>query len=159
MALHKLQLDDFNDDEYILIAIHSRIEDYRLAFLLNKYLNLRLSKKEKDIDLNYMKSSYTIYEWNNESDCVTWNLVSNRCVKEEEALFSSGILFKDETKTLKTYHLLPELKNVDFLLKISDEVQSINEKKLLKELQKIQQIITTYSVNQTKLKSRENIIF
>ena len=86
MALHKLQVDDFYDDSYKLIAIHCRVEDYRLAYLLNKHLGLKLERKEKDIDFKYLESSYSIFEWDNETEYVLWNLISNVCKKEEDSL-------------------------------------------------------------------------
>ena len=35
MAIHKLDLNDFQDAEYSLYAIHSEAEDYRLAHAIN----------------------------------------------------------------------------------------------------------------------------
>ena len=67
MALHKLLVDDFDDDSYKLIAIHTRLEDYRLAYLLNKYLGLKFKRKDHDIDFKYLESSYSIFEWDNEN--------------------------------------------------------------------------------------------
>ena len=32
MAVHKIQINEFLDVDYELIAIHSSVEDYRLAF-------------------------------------------------------------------------------------------------------------------------------
>ena len=50
MALHRLQVDDFYDESFKLLAIHCRLEDYRLAYLLNKNLNLNLKRKDEDLD-------------------------------------------------------------------------------------------------------------
>ncbi|MGJ8548308.1 IPExxxVDY family protein [Winogradskyella wichelsiae] len=159
MALHKLQVDDFYDDSYKLIAIHSRLEDYRLAYLLNKHLELRLERKEKDIDFKYLESSYSIFEWDNETEYILWNLISNVCKKEEDSLYSSGTLFSDNEKVLKTFHLICEYKKVDYFLKISEESQSINEKTILSKLQDIPQIITSYTVDPLKIKSKDHLIF
>lgn len=158
MALHKLLVDDFYDDTYKLIAIHCRLEDYRLAYLLNQNLELNLKRKSKDVDFEYLKSSYSIFEWNNTSQFVTWNLVSNVCKKEEESLYSTG-LFQTSEKVLKTFNLVPEYKNVDYFIKISDEIQNVNEKLILHKLQSIPQIVTSYSVNPTQIKSKDHLIF
>ena len=92
MALHKLLVDDFYDASYTLIAVHCRIEDYRLAYLLNQHLDLKLERKAKDLDYNYFAASYPIFEWENNSQFVTWNLIANQCKTEEESLQSSGII-------------------------------------------------------------------
>ena len=159
MALHKLLVDDFYDATYSLLAIHCRLEDYRLAYLLNRKLSLKLERKANDIDFNYFSSSYSIYEWNNEADYITWNLVSNICKKEEDALYSTGVLFEDSQKFLKTYNLVPEYKNVDYFVKISNEIQNVNEKVILNKLQSIPQIITSYAVDLSSIKSKEHLIF
>ncbi len=159
MALHKLLVDDFYDATYSLLAVHCRLEDYRLAYLLNRNLDLKLERKTNDLDFNYFSSSYSIYEWNNEADYITWNLVSNVCKKEEDALYSSGVLFTNEQKVLKTYNLIPEFNKVDYFVKISNEIQNINPKVILNKLQAIPQIITSYAVDLSSIKSKEHLIF
>ncbi|MFP4844458.1 IPExxxVDY family protein [Winogradskyella sp. PE311] len=159
MALHKLLVNDFYDDAYKLIAIHCGLEDYRLAYLLNKTLDLKLERNEKDLDFQYLTSSYSFFEWNNKSQYVTWNLVSNVCKKEEVSLYSTGSLFTQNESVLKTFHLIPELNKVDFFIKISGEIQNVNEKLILNKLQNISQIVTSYAVNPLKIKSRDHLIF
>ena len=159
MALHKLLVDDFYDDTYKLIAIHCRLEDYRLAYLLNKNLNLKLERKPDDLDFKYLKSSHSIFEWNNEAQYVSWNLVSNVCKKEEDGLYSTGTLFEKSEKVLKTFHLISELNKVDYFIKISEEIQNVNENLILSRLQTIPQIITSYTVNPSKIKSKDYLIF
>lgn len=159
MALHKLQVDDFYDDSYKLIAIHCRLEDYRLAYMLNKHLSLKLERKEHDIDFKYLESSYSFFEWDNATEYVLWNLISNVCKKEEVSLYSTGTLFSDSEKVLKTFHLISEYKKVDYFIKISNEIQNIDEKLILIKLQSIPQIITSYTVDPLKIKSKDHLIF
>ena len=129
-----------------------------MAYLLNQSLGLNLKRKSDDLDFEYLKSSYSIFEWNNASQYVTWNLVSNVCKKEEDSLYSTG-LFQSEEKILKTFNLVPEYKNVDYFIKISNEIQNINEKLILNRLQNIPQIITSYTVNPSQVKSKDHLIF
>jgi hypothetical protein len=159
MALHKLLVDDFYDASFSLIAIHCRLEDYRLAYLLNKHLELNLRRKEQDLDYNYFDASFAIFEWENEKIDRVWNLVSNVCKKEEAALQSSGSLFDNQTAITRTVNLLPELKTVDYLIKVSNEDRHFNEKLILNKIQTIPQVITTYSVDIDQLKSKEHLIF
>lgn len=159
MALHKLLVDDFCDTAFSLIAVHCRLEDCRLAYLLNSHLNLRLKRSPQDLDINYFSSSYTVYEWEDENNYATWHLISNLCRKEEDALQSSGSLFQDNQRVWKTYHLIPELYQVDFLLKINSEAQEINDRKVILGLQKIPQVITAYSIDHESIKSKDCLIF
>lgn len=157
--MHKLVVDDFFDESFKLIAIHCRLEDYRLAYLLNKFLGLNLRREEDDLDFEYFKSSYSLFKWDNTAQYITWHLVTNVCKKEEDSLYSSGTLFQESQRVLKTFNLIPEYKNVDYFIKISNEIESVNEKRILQRLQQIPQIVTSYSINPIKLKSRDHLIF
>lgn len=159
MAVHKLLVDDFYDASFTLIAIHCRLEDYRLAYLINKHLNIRLVRLPQDLDYKYLDANYSIYEWDDEQHQTTWNLISNVCKKEEASLQSSGSLFNSDQTVLKTYHLLPEFKKVDFFIKITSDEESIEENELLKKLLDIPQLITCYSIDSENIKSKDNLIF
>ena len=159
MALHKLLIDDFYEDNYILIAIHCRLEDYRMAYFVNKNLGINLSRRSKDLDLNYTASSYALFDWFDETNDEFWHLVANICKKEEESLSSSGVLFNDDRKITKTYNLLPELNQVDFFLKISNDRFQVNDKLIINKLQQIPQIITCYKVEVNNIKSKAHLIF
>jgi hypothetical protein len=159
MALHKLLVDDFYDTSFSLLAIHCSLEDYRLAYLLNKHLGLNLLRMPRDLDYKYFAASYSVYEWYNTENEILWNLISNVCKKEEDTLQSSGSLFTSQNKVLKTYHLLPEHKNVDYLVKITNDTLHFNEKIVLSKIQSIPQIVTSYTIGTDKLKSKDNLIF
>jgi hypothetical protein len=159
MALHKLLVDDFYDDTYSLFGIHCNIEDYRLAYLLNRFLKIDLKRNEKDLDFKYVTASYAIFEWEDKQHHLTWNLVSNICKIEESTLTSSGSLFHNESKIIKTHNLIPEFKNVNYLLKVENDGRPVNEKPILNQLHTVPQIITAYTIDADELKSRENLIF
>ena len=51
MAIHKLDLGEFDEIDYYLIAIHTSLEDYRLAYFINQKLPVNLSKSENEIQI------------------------------------------------------------------------------------------------------------
>lgn len=159
MALHKLIVDDFQDPYFSLIAVHCRLDDYRLAYLLNEHLDLNLKRKPYDLDYNYHKNSFAIYEWNDEKQYITWNLVSNISKKEEDDVTNTNSLFNEQSKILKKNYLISELKNVDYLIKITYQNQYFNEKASINTLQSIPQIMTAYNIDVSQVKSKENLIF
>lgn len=159
MALHKLLVDDFEENSYLLLAIHCTIEDYRLAYLLNKHLKINLKRNSKDLDFEYIVSSYSIFEWDDINQDITWSLVSNICKKEEESLTSSGSLFNASQKITRTHNLIPELKKVNYLLKIDTDGRFINGKLILNKIQEIPQVVAAYTVDAFELKSKDNLIF
>jgi hypothetical protein len=160
MAVHKLILDDaFDEALYTLIAIHCRLEDYRLAYLLNQHLGVTLSRKKSDIDYNDGQISYSIFEWEDQKQLVTWSLVSNICKIEELQQSDYKSLFDNQQKITKTFQLLPEYKTVNYFLKIDSEFSFSKEKYILDSILKIPQIATAYSVDSSTLKSKDNLIF
>jgi len=48
---------------------------------------------------------------------------------------------------------------VDYFIKISKEIQNVNDQLILNKLQAIPQIITSYKVDLETIKSKEHLIF
>ena len=159
MALHKLFVDDFEEEPFTLLAIHCTLQDFRMAYLLNKHLNIGLSRKSQDLDFEYTEASYSIYEWSDTEQLIDWFLVSNICKKEENTLTSSGSLFDSANKVLRTHNLVSEYKNVNYLLKIENEGHLFNEKAVINKIQEIPQVVTAYSIDVSQIKLKENLIF
>ncbi|WP_347923390.1 IPExxxVDY family protein [Pontimicrobium sp. SW4] len=159
MALHKLLVDDFDVETYSLLAIHCTIEDYRVAYLLNKQLQINLQRKPQDLDFKYTASSFSIFEWEDKKQQMIWNLVSNVCKKEEESIASTGLLFEAQSSILRIHNLIPEYKKVNYLLKIDNDGNFIDEKAIIQKIQEISQIAAVYSIDVMQLKSKDNLIF
>lgn len=160
MAVHKLILDAvFEETICTLIGIHCTIEDYRLAYLLNKSLGINLVRNKKDLDYNNGKSTYSIYKWEDKNQFSTWNLVSNVCKTNDYEKERSQSLFQTNQSITKTYYFLPELKHVNYLLKIEEEFNLNKERRIINTLLSIPQIATAYTIDLNQLKSKENLIF
>lgn len=159
MAMHKLLIDEFYDTSFSLIAIHCRLEDYRMSYLINKHLNLYLKRLDEDLDFKRLEVSYSLYEWIDQQNGVRWNLISNRCHKEEESFENIAHLFESDEKIVKIYHLMPDLKEVDYLIKINHDQEHFDCKSILTQIQNIPQVITSYEVNANQLKFKDHLIF
>ena len=160
MAVHKLILDDvFDEVSYTLIGIHCTVEDYRVAYLLNKYLGINLVRKATDLDFNNSKSTYSIFEWEDIKHLTTWSLVSNICKREEFQNSKFRSLFDTQEHIIKTYNLVPEYKQVNYFLKVDNEYNHTKEKYILNRILSIPQIVTAYTVDASQLKSKDNLIF
>lgn len=160
MAVHKLILDDvFDEVLYTLIAVHCSLEDYRLAYLLNKYLGITLTRKTSDLDYDNGKSIYSIFEWKDSKQLTTWTLVSNVCKTESYQQVNYESLFKNQERITEISNLIPEHKRVNFFLKIDNHFNFSKEKYILNSILKIPQIATAYSIDTNQLKSKDNLIF
>ncbi len=151
MAIYKL-LDDFDEHSYALIAIHCSLEDYRIAYFLNSYLNTRFQRLSFNLK-SLSDTSFSLYEWNDEINETQWNLISN--ISRVDLEDQTGI-FKSNTRT---NYYIPEYKKVDYFLKIDNGHVFHPEKAVVKKITEIPQIITAYTVDPNQLKSKNNLIF
>ena len=68
-------------------------------------------------------------------------------------------MFETNQSITKTFYLLPELKQVNYLLKIDDEFNLSKEKYIINTLLSIPQIATAYTIDLNQLKSKEQFNF
>jgi len=160
MAIHKLQIDDFITIDYELIAIHSTLEDYRLAYFINRELSILLEKNQKDIEIRVKEgdSCFTRFVFDDEENEITWNLIQNKgTVSSRQNTVS---LFEETGLDVATsVFLIPELKKVDYFIKIENTGGDLALEGLISKLLTIRQITTAYEIDHQKLKSKNNLIF
>lgn len=158
--MQRYNLDLSIDEDFFLIAIHGNLEEYKLAFLINKYLHLRFKKKQKDLDFftNNIQVNYPIYEYVDEQREDRFFLINNVCKMITKKIPNEGSLFESGNE-LKTHYLIPEYKKADFLLKIIADEPEFYEAFFLPKISKIPGIITAYSIDHSKLKSTQNLNF
>lgn len=162
MAIHKLDLGEFDEIDYYLIAIHTSLEDYRLAFFINQKLPINLSKSENEIQINIKEgeTNFSRFYYNDIESTITWNLIQN---KNEVVQYKKGNtqnLFSDVTMEVATkVFLLPEFKKVDYFLKIENNDDAMNVSKIQLLLNTINSISTVYVVDTNQIKSKNNLIF
>lgn len=152
ITLHKFS-DDFCEENYVLIALHSDLEDYALAYTLNRTLKISLIRSKTDLDISN-ETSFPIYEWKDKLNERYWTLIVNTSIKEEYLEFHD--LFSNETSST-VYHVIPEYKDVDYLLKIEQEEDEIDSD-MLDTILEIPKIITAYQIETNNLKSKQNLI-
>lgn len=161
MAIHRLQIDDFVTIDYELIAIHSSLEDYRLAYFINRELHILLEKSPKDIGLRVKEgeSFFSRYIFEDAESGIAYSLIRNRnTITSTQNLPAS--LFGDEGYSLTTsVHLLPELKKVDYILKIENVPSGFTPARVTEKLLGISYVTTTYTLDRNKLRSKNNLIF
>ncbi len=153
MAVHKI-IDDFCDDSFTLVALHSSMEDFAMVYTINSCLKSKFKRSSEDLDLS-KNLSFPIFEWKDDSTESYWTLINNKSEYREQSIGHD--LFENERSFSKRY-LLPEYKEVDYLLKIEHDDYTLEEE-TLKKLLKIPKIITAYILDADQLKSKNNLIF
>ncbi len=160
MAIHKLSIDDFDEVNYELIAIRTDLEDYRLAYRLNQKLPIILAKSKSEIQTQSKngESFFPHFSYEDMENEVCWDLIGNKSEILIETKRETDNLFANDNQPIHNRsYFLPELKKVDYFLKVTNGMEDIDE--LLPQLNTIAKISTIYKVDLDTIKSKNNLIF
>lgn len=144
--------DLMEDTSFGLFAIHSPLEDYALAYELNRVCGLRLQRMPEDLS-DRDASIFPVFQWQDEAHFRTWTLFVNVGSAETQAADSG--LFGGEATRRRSF-LIPEKREVDFFLKVEGGEP---EAGVLPIVLAIPKVITAYRLEAAKLKSKHNLIF
>lgn len=160
MANHKLYIDEFDEVDYELIAIHTSLESYRLAYFLNQKLPILLSRDKDEIQIKLKEGEvhFTRYLYENKEENTNWNLIENKNEILIQKIDNDENLFANTSLTIATkVYLIPELKKVDYFLKI--EEASLSTEQIVNAIHSIDRVEAVYSINTNQIKSKNNLIF
>ncbi|MBT8320528.1 MAG: IPExxxVDY family protein [Eudoraea sp.] len=153
MITHRI-LEDYSEDEFRLFAIHSNVEDYAMAFALNRALKLKLRRSKLDYDLNNL-IAFPCFEYKDEMQDLSWHLLCNTSITRES--HNLGNLFPDE-HAVNRHYLVPEFKDADYILRTELGMQ-MQTGVISNAILAIPHVITVYEIDTETLKSKENLIF
>ncbi|MFT6816092.1 MAG: hypothetical protein ACJAZ3_002009 [Sphingobacteriales bacterium] len=113
-------------------------KDYRLCWLLNNNCGLTLSRAE-DIESKYKTGSkyFTVF--------TTVNLDGENIISLLKNKVEGG-------------YFVPEKKEIDYFLTVSEHLTNTEFKSLQEDLKKIPQVLTAFEVDPESLKSKENFL-
>jgi hypothetical protein len=162
MGIHKLSLDEFDEVDYELIAIHTSLEDFRLAYFINQQLPIILSRSNDEIGVKTKdgEAMFAKFSFEDVSKDINWTLIQNKneIIVKKKSLEQN--LFLDENVEINNkVYLLPELKKVDYFLKIENNCNTYKVDGIIQKLNNIDWISTVYDVNPETIKSKNNLIF
>ncbi len=162
MAILKLELGEFDEIDYYLIAIHTSLEDYRLAFFINQKLSINLGKSKNEIQVVIKdgEASFSRFNFYNKEKAISWNLIQNKNEVLQKEKNNNQNLFSDVTLEIATkVYLLPEFKKVDYFLKIETISDAATVSEIQNILNTIDGVSTAYEVATHLVKSKNNLIF
>jgi glycosyltransferase involved in cell wall biosynthesis len=129
------------DLDFVLIAVTTSLKDYRICYLINKYLNLNFIKTDDlavDIHPGAPSVYFSLYEYHWEVSETDFFFISNKG--------SDG-------------YLIPEMKKADYFLMIKNYIDDKDLDDLISALNKIPEIVAAVKIDPKKIKSRENLLF
>jgi len=162
MAVLKLHLDEFDEVDYNLIAIHSTLEDYRLAYFINQKLPIILSKSKEAIGVTIKEGEafFSKFVFDDLKNAVLWTLIQNKNeITIRKKSTGQNLFLNTDVEIATKVYLLSELKKVDYFLKIENNTDPSVVEEIIKNLNSIDRISTVYAVIPEKIKSKNNLIF
>jgi hypothetical protein len=131
--------------DFTVLGLTSVAKEYKLAWSMNHALHLNL-KKQNDITIQFLNnSSLVISNYLHQSENSSIRLLKNKS-------FAVG----DDINSL---YLVPELKNMDYLILINDEAGAIDVQEIIENISRLDIVEFVTRIDTEKLKSKENLIF
>ncbi|WP_413669950.1 IPExxxVDY family protein [Mucilaginibacter sp. Mucisp86] len=129
------------DFDFVLIAVTSSLKDYRVCFLINKYLNFNFVKND-DLEVDIYPGAepvlFSLYRYSWETTETDFFFIGNKG--------SDG-------------YLVPEIKSADYFLMIRNYIDDNELDTIISSLNKIPEIVAAVKIDPKKIKSRENLLF
>ncbi len=145
-------LDEIDENEFSLIAIHSSCEAYFMAFLLNLNCNCRFIRSIKRKGVAQKDFPFEDYEWIDLVNGIEIRLFSNRILIFKNEI-QKGISLFDVPETKELY-LVQDLKEVDYIVKIDSGIEA---NMMIKKIESIDQISYLYLIDQSRLSIDPNL--
>tara|TARA_B100000963_G_scaffold13107_2_gene10111 strand:- start:8090 stop:8560 length:471 start_codon:yes stop_codon:yes gene_type:complete len=145
-------LDEIDENEFSLIAIHSSCEAYFMAFLLNLKCNCRFIRSIKRKGVAQKDFPFEDYEWIDLVNGIEIRLFSNRILIFKNEI-QKGISLFDVPETKELY-LVQDLKEVDYIVKIDSGIEA---NIMIKKIESIDQISYLYLIDQSRLSIDPNL--
>ena len=140
MAKNRLVFDP--DYDFELYGIITSIKEYKLAWELNKRLEIHLVK-QPDIELEFIKEGPLIFSnYRYEKDRCIYKLVRNKSADQSDN---------------KVRYLLPELQKFDYFLQIHSQFTDINV--ITSTIKSISLVDFVSHFKVSGIKSKANLIF
>ena len=137
--IHKLK--DFYPEDFRIICIASHQSDYRLSWAINEALNLGLQKAQ-DLAVKNPKGQtvqqFAKYAFEKTNQAYKYFLIANKSTQG---------------------FLLPDMKNIDYLLKVEGDVDEDYLSSAIDRIRKINFVIIAFELEKIPEKHKKKLIF
>ena len=151
MAIYKVSLDDFEDDDFCIIAIYTPLDDHLIVYKLNIACRLNLARTKEDLVCSE-NERHAFFDYEDKKNARYYALLKNKTkvLRQKEP----GELFHYN----EVIYVIPEYKKADFLLKIEPKNDQLIAS-IMTRLKQLDQITTARVIDQGKIKNKSNLIF
>lgn len=157
----KLTLDEFSFEDFKLIAIQTPLEDYKVAFTLNKTFDMSFVKEQLEIEFTNENGTgyFSRFNFEDKKNHLNWSLVQNKTFIQNKNSQEVSLFTELDHKFKSQINLIPELNKFDYLLKIDEIDDYYNIDHFISNLSNLKHISTVYLADTNQIKSINNLIF
>ena len=141
MILNRKFLKFEIDLDFVLIAVTTSLKDYRICYLINKFLSFNFIKTA-DLSVEITPGAtpvlFSLYKYNPENSESDFYFMANKGTEG---------------------YLIPEMRKADYFILIKNYFDENDLESLLTTLNKIPEIVAAVKIDPKKIKSRENLLF
>lgn len=152
--------------DFSLIGINTSINDYLMAFYLNKYLGTKFIRSSKDLDAKESDgdiSYFSLFSHENNEKYEIWHLINNKYTTQKllsEKNDSQKNLFSNLNQTSQiNKYLIPEQKKANYILRLESSENERKMNKIKSSINSIPAVVTAFIIDYKNLKSKHNLIF
>jgi hypothetical protein len=164
MLKKNLSIDFEHDYDFLLIGICSPLKSYTTGYHLNKNIFTNLIRSKKDLSMEFPDgievANFPLFEyWDNQFQN-QWYLLANKCtILCCDRNINQGTIFdKLNQSRKKTKYLIPENPKIDFYIQIHGIYNEESKINLLKNIKRIDRIVSVHEINIENIRSKENLI-
>ena len=146
-----LKLDSNIQDRFKVIAIHTNLKIFSLAFQINKYCFTNFIRSKNDLKYKN-NSTFLHYSWESKKNGIDFELFENKFnMQIEDTQLTDSLFSINNTKELS---LIDNHKEVDFFIKQNCYFSTSN---LIEKMSRIQNISLIYRVPNNELLENFNL--
>jgi len=157
MRYDKLQVN--YDLNYLLIALRTQIEDYQIAYFLNKSSFFIFKRMGKDLSCVINKDNIYFSAFHDHNTDLKRDsfLIRNKAIYNTESTKNNELFFNTEISNIA--FLIPELKEFDYFIKLEGVWKKKEIISLKHFLNKMDIIESETSINLNTISSINNLVF
>jgi len=141
MILNRKFLKFEIDLDFVLIAVTTSLKDYRICYLINKFLNYNFVKMpdlQVEIHPGETPVQFSMYHYNSGENGTDSYFIANKGTEG---------------------YLVPEMRRADYFFMIRNYIDENELDSLISLLNKIPEVVAAVKIDPKKIKSRENLLF
>ena len=145
---------------YTLFGVRTKLNDFTLAYNLNKNLNMNFFREDDDLTMISFnqKIYFSLFNFYDEQNDNMWSIIKNKARIKNLSTEQNSLFSNDQMTSYK--FLIKECKNFDYIIKVTGII--FNKKEIIYLINKVNNIEIASEINDLErlsIQSKQNLCF